>query len=126
MRQTTTGEVRRAERKATGCSLGSPATRTVWLQTDVAAIELRRLDQRENPAQWDRESGEYFDSSRLWQRCCLSGPLSGVFAGSAAASEGDDPARPASFLTWHTDNFFISSPNATGIARSRYSADPSF
>jgi hypothetical protein len=33
-------------------------------------------------------------------------PLSGVFAGSAAASEGEEPAQPASFVTWHTDNFF--------------------
>src|ERR1700756_3685736 len=32
--------------------------------------------------------------------------LSGAFAGSAAASEGDEPAQPASFATWHTDNFF--------------------
>jgi hypothetical protein len=31
--------------------------------------------------------------------------LSGAFAGSGAASEGDDPAQPAS-VTWHTDNFF--------------------
>jgi len=33
-------------------------------------------------------------------------PLSGVFAGSAAASEGQEPAQAASFVTWHTDNFF--------------------
>jgi hypothetical protein len=32
--------------------------------------------------------------------------LAGVFAGSAAASEGDERAQPASSLTWHTDNFF--------------------
>ena len=32
--------------------------------------------------------------------------LSGVFAGSAAASEGEEPAQPTSFVTWHTDNFF--------------------
>lgn len=36
----------------------------------------------------------------------LAWPLSGAFAGSAAASDGDSPAPPASFLTWHTDNFF--------------------
>jgi len=33
-------------------------------------------------------------------------PLSGVFAGSAAASEGQEPAQAASFVIWHTDNFF--------------------
>ena len=33
-------------------------------------------------------------------------PLSDVLAGSAAASEGEEPARPANFVTWHTDNFF--------------------
>ena len=32
--------------------------------------------------------------------------LAGAFAGSAAASEGDERAQPASSLTWHTDNFF--------------------
>jgi hypothetical protein len=36
----------------------------------------------------------------------LASLLSSVFAGSAAASEGNHPAQPASFLTWHTDNFF--------------------
>jgi hypothetical protein len=36
----------------------------------------------------------------------LASLLSGAFAGSAAASEGNHPAQPASFLTWHTDNFF--------------------
>ena len=53
----------------------------------------------------------------------LASAGSGTFAGSATASEGNHPAQPASFLTWHTDNFFT---HATGIARPRYSADPNF
>ena len=36
----------------------------------------------------------------------LAWPLSGAFAGSAAASERDERAQSASSLTWHTDNFF--------------------
>ena len=36
----------------------------------------------------------------------LTSLLSAAFAGSAAASEGNHPAQSASFLTWHTDNFF--------------------
>jgi len=36
----------------------------------------------------------------------LGWALSSTFSGSAAAFDGDDPAPPASFLTWHADNFF--------------------
>jgi len=36
----------------------------------------------------------------------LASLLSGAFAGSAAAFEGNHPALPASSLTWDTDNFF--------------------
>jgi hypothetical protein len=41
LRQTTTGEVRLDERKATGSDLASRATRRFGLQTELAAIEFR-------------------------------------------------------------------------------------
>ena len=53
-------------------------------------------------------------TARQWRRVflafvaavLLASAGSGTFAGSATASEGNHPAQPASFLTWHTDNFF--------------------
>jgi hypothetical protein len=53
MRQTMTGEVRLDERKATGCSLASRATRPIWPQTGVAAINfvVRRTDETEDHPQ---------------------------------------------------------------------------